>query len=248
MLAPGLVWVPDLVLYKRTTATAQAAQFSASPLAAAPAAEPAGSARSVANGMSALPSREEIEIERLRKDNGALREELGQLRADWDKELEEAETRALGAAARQYVADDAARLSELRDALDKTRAAFDAALAQQAMPLAGALAQDALARLVETQGDEAEWLVRTIERRLGELRSEAVVELRLAAGIEPGLLAGLREQLPPGAAIVSDPALRAGTARIGLRLGRVEVDPAAGLRELLSALEQGQIEQGQANA
>lgn len=203
---------------------------------------------SAAELIDASPSREQLEIERLGREGAALRGELEKLRGDWDKALEEAEVRALDVAARQHVTDDAKRMAELRETLDKARTTFDAALGQQAMPLARALAQEALARLVETQDDETEWLVRTIERRLGELRGEAVVELRLAEDIKPDLAARLREQLPPGAAIVNDSALRAGTARIGLRLGRVEVDPAAGLRELLGALEQGQTEPGQADA
>ena len=246
---PGSVSVADAVLYKRTTATAQTAQFSAAALAHP---EEAEAARSAPDLVDAPPSREQLEIERLGRDNTALQGELAQLRADWGKSLEAAEARALSTAARQHVTDDTARLLTLHEVLDKARAAFDAALGQQAMPLAQTLAQDALARLVESRDDETEWLARTIGRRLSELRSGAVVELRLAADIEPGLLAGLREQLPPGANIVSDPALRAGTARIGLRLGQVEIDPAAGLRTLLGALEQGgtdqnPIEPGEAN-
>jgi hypothetical protein len=240
--AHGLVSVAETVLYKRSTTTAQSAHFSSLSRDANPMVEAAGS-MDVAKDSS--PSREQIEIELLRRENASLRDELDQLRAGWDETLEQVEARALATATQVHVTNDAERLAELRGMLEKVRSAFDEALGQQSMSLANKLAQDALSRLVEVRDDETEWLMRMIERRLGELRSETVVELRLAEDVAPALLMRLREQLPPGAVIVGDSGLRAGSAQIGLRLGRVEIDPSRGFRQLLSVLEQVSAEQGQ---
>lgn len=232
------------MLYKRTTSTARTAQFAAG---SKPDAEQAENATLSQTAGDPLPGREQLEIERLNHENSDLREELGQLRANWDKALAAAEARALESASRQHVADDGARLAALQGALDNARNAFDAAFGQQLMTTAAALAQAALARLVEQRDSETEWLVRTIERRLGDLRGDAVVELRLAPGIAPDLLARLRDQLPPGVVITNDPAIPEGTARIGLRLGRIEIDPAAGLGALLGAFEADQDVHGLTN-
>lgn len=184
----------------------------------------------------APPSREQLEIRRLSDESSALRQELALLRKDWDSALAEAEARARETASRQHIADDAAALAALREGATAARKTFDGALQAGLESTAHGLAVEALARLVIPQANEDAWLARSIQRRMGELRKQAVVSLRVPGGLNPALIAGLRAELPAGATIEIDPALKPGTARIVLRLGRIEIDPSRGLQEALALI------------
>jgi hypothetical protein len=184
----------------------------------------------------APPSREQLEIRRLSDESSALRQELALLHKDWDSALAEAETRARETAALQHMANDSATLAALREGMAAARKTFDDALQAGLESTAHGLAVEALARLVIPVANEDAWLTRSIQRRLGELRRQAVVSLRVPDGLDPALIAGLRAELPAEATIETDPALKSGTARIVLRLGRIEIDPSRGLQEALALI------------
>lgn len=228
------------MLFKRDTATALHAQLaltadrSSGPESGVPA-DPALSDEL----RQSAPSAEQLEIAKLREANAALERELRDQRQSWQVALEEAEARALAIAARQHVIDDEERLAALHNVLEAARGAFDASLVTGCAKLAKALAAQALSRLVAPQAGEEEWLARSVAHRLEQLGDEAVVALQLPSDFDETLLNQLRGRLGPGTAVTRDPEIGPGTARIVLRLGRVVIDPGAGLRDLLSLIEEG---------
>lgn len=229
----GSGWVVRSMLFKRDTNTAREARLG-------PEAAERGAAlpqtQQDTGQAPAPPSREQLEIRRLKDESSALRQELALLRKDWDSAVGEAEGRAREAAALQHMANDSATLAALREGMAAARKTFDDALQAGLESTAHGLAVEVLARLVIPQTDEDAWLTRSIKRRLGELRTQAVVSLRVPGGLDPALIAGLRAELPAGATIEIDPALKPVTARIVLRLGRIEINPSRGLQEALALI------------
>jgi hypothetical protein len=226
------------VLYKRGTLFANRAR-----LPEAQAGEPAAPEQVVTLAeptdvapLRSDPSPEQIELARLRDENAALQKQIELLHQTWQSELEVAEGQAKKAAAQEHRSDDQARLAALRDALDVANEAFNAALEQTNGSLALALAGEALARLVEPQQNEQQWLQRSITARLAELRAQSILALHLPTDFDETLLAELTAQLPAKAIVVRDPQQPLGTARIALRLGHVEIAPARGLAGALAIL------------
>lgn len=214
------------VLYKRSSGTARGARLGlALPPQPAPVPE---------------PDARELEIAGLAAECGDLRRQLRDLERRREDECEAARAGAREEAAREFRQDDARRVEALAAALDTSLAAFEARLVETARELAPRLAQSALARLVQVRAAEPDWLLRVIERRLDRLDAQAVVSLHLAADdASEDVVGQLRARFPAKVAIACDPALKPGTARIGLRLGEVAIDPAAGAAHLLAILDEG---------
>ncbi len=213
-------------LYKRTSGIARDARF-------APVVPPAPVAKPE-------PDPRDLEIARLQAECDALQQKLAAAEQRWTKELESLRAAAKKEAADQFERDDAARVRALEAALEAGAAAFRSLLIEGARQLAPRLAQHALGRLVEVRKADADWLLRAIERRLDGLASRTVTGLHVAAGdLSEPILAALAERCGSGVAIQADPSLKAGTARLVLRLGEVVVDPAAGAERLLAALAEG---------
>ncbi|MBN8502032.1 MAG: hypothetical protein J0M19_12870, partial [Sphingomonadales bacterium] len=99
------------------------------------------------------------------------------------------------------------------------------------------IAGDMLGRLVKPLASENAWLDRSIARRLEDLRVDAIVKVMVPPsfleGKQPADLAAL---MPTGTAIEADADLAADTARIVLRLGMIDIDPAAGLAMALACI------------
>ncbi len=214
------------VLYKRSSGTAREASL--------------GLARPARPEPVAEPDERDLEIASLTAECADLRRQLQAVEGRWESELEAARTEARQAAAREFRQDDARRVEALTAALTAAVASLEMGLTTAARDLAPRLAHNALARLVQVREVERDWLLRVIERRLDRLDAQAVVGLHLSAGeVSEDALRQLRERFPAKVEIACDPALRPGTARIGLRLGAVAVDPAAGAAHLLAILDAG---------
>lgn len=184
------------------------------------------------------PSPQEITIANLRREGEALREELLELRQGWDAAIAEADVRAKAAAAREYVRDDGAAIAKMRESLDQARWGFDTALADAVPELAIRLAAETSARLAQVRSGEEDWLASVIARRLDELRAASVVALRVGpSDLTAALVDQLRPLLAPGVALEADPDLQPGTAKIELRLGQIDIDPAKGLCKLLAMVD-----------
>lgn len=229
------------MLFKRDTATARDARLAAAEIVQPndPASGQAPAGAREEPQAPAQPSLEQQEIARLSDENETLRRDLAALRQDWDEALSAAEMRAREVAARAHVADDGAQLRALSGALDAAAATFETALNGGIAQGARMLASDALARLVKPVASDSEWLARAIERRLGELRSQTVVAVHVPISLDEALLARVAASHLGGVTIIPDPGLQAGTARIALRLGQIELDLRRGIGEILQHIEQG---------
>ena len=171
------------------------------------------------------------------RSNRTLRGELENLCAKWQSELAAAEQRAGEAAASAHVRDDDKRLAALVGALGDARQSFDRHLLALVSQSASALAIAALDKLVSVREGDREWLARVIGQRLDRLDRGAVISVQVSEDDFADPVAAI---LPDGARIEKDAMLRGGTARITLRLGAIEIDPAAGLERLTDVLRRGE--------
>lgn len=186
------------------------------------------------------PDQREAEIARLKAEREDLRKQLATAEQRHAAELAELKVRARQAVAEEFRQDDARRLDLLAKALERSVGAFEAQLIAGARGFASRLARYALERLVRVGDAEARWLSRAIERRLDDLDSQAVVGVQVAAADwSEALIEQVGGRLADRAALFRDASLPAGSARIGLRLGEVTVDVAAGLARLLDTLSEG---------
>lgn len=189
------------------------------------------------------PDERDAEIARLKAERDDVRHKLAaaeQRRAD---ELTLLKAQAKQAAAEEFRQDDARRLELLAQGLERSVAAFESQLLAQSRELAPLLARHALERLVRVNETEADWLARAIERRLDALGSQTVIGVDVAAADwSEALVAQLRRRLGDAVVLSRDASLSSGSARIGLRLGEVTVDPGAGLDQLLKALDEGEAD------
>lgn len=186
------------------------------------------------------PDERDAAITRLEAECVDLRRQLAAAERRRDEELAELKRQAKQAAAEEFHQDDARRLELLAATLNQSLEVFQRELITQSRELAPRLARQALERLVQVDDTEAKWLARAIERRLDDLASQAVVGIQVAASDwSDALIAQLRGRLAEGTALSCDASLPAGTARIGLRLGEVTIDPDAGIAQLLRALGEG---------
>lgn len=213
------------MLFKRGSSMAEEAVF--------PAPEPAP----VKEREPVQPSEQDLAVARLSLDNETLRGDIADLRARWAEELAAVERRAQEAAAREHVRDDAKRLEALVGALSAARTQFEAKLIAAAERAANDLAVLAMGKLFALRIEDSELLARVIAQRLADLDEYAVVELQLApADLDGEVGAAVAAMLPEGTRVASETGLRAGTARIGLRLGAAVIDPAAGFDRLRAIL------------
>lgn len=186
------------------------------------------------------PSRQDLEIAGLRRENDALRGEIATLRAAWQDELSRAEARARDEAGQSHVRDDALQRTMLGEALQGARLHFE----NELLPLVGQWATEiamlALEKLVSLRQGDDDWLARVVARRLAALDADAVIALHLSPSDRDGEdNAALPAGLPPGTRIETDPTLRPGMARLQLRLGTIDIDPAAGFVRLRDMLDAG---------
>jgi len=154
----------------------------------------------------------------------AFEAEIARLEAALDDERRTA-AEAVVAARREgrdeAVADDAARTAAVADALADALAAWDARLGELD-GVAAAIARIALAKVFGDDDDRANRVVQTIAHHRARLGEQAVIGIRVSAADVAGeRFDAARDR------IAIDPALAAGEARIDLRLGTVDVDPAA---------------------
>lgn len=166
-------------------------------------------------------------------ENRTLRQEAEALRTNWQAELAAAERRARDAAAIAYIRDDENRLSALIGTLGDARQAFDRHLLTLVRNSAIELAATALEKLVSARQEDRDWLARIVEHRLDMLDESAVISVQVA---EDDFADPVGAILPEGTHIERSAALSPGTARITLRLGTIEIDPAAGLQRLTDLL------------
>lgn len=186
------------------------------------------------------PSEQDVAIAELTRNNEALRNELARLRANWADELALAERQAREAAARDHIRDDARRFEMLASALADARHQFETNLIALAERSATELALVAMVKLFDVRASDADLLARVISRRLADLDEKAIVELQLSPGDADGAVGSeVAAALPPGARIVTDSALPAGTARVQLRLGSAFIDPVEGFERLRAVLAEG---------
>lgn len=224
------------MLFKHTSSTAKSAKFfvaTSEPVRSNDADQPLESVK--------RPSKEELEIARLNEELETLQRRLDDLTAKWDDELADAYGRARADAAEQHVRDDAKMSAAMIEGLAKARETFDASLCEHAGELGSQLASVALGRLVAESDVEREWLVRSIARRVADLRAGAIVAVHMAPkDLTEAVLTQVRAALPVGTEIVPDPEIEPGTARFALKLGTVTIDPRKGLRALLEAIDASQ--------
>jgi hypothetical protein len=101
----------------------------------------------------------------------------------------------------------------------------------------GALAAQALERLVAPNETELAWLGRSVSRRLERVRAEAVVAIEVNPALfDSDRSSAFASALPTGTDIKPNAAVAAGTARIVLKLGAITIEPAQGRERLLAAL------------
>lgn len=188
----------------------------------------------------APPSKQEVALAEMARENDILRSEIARLRQNWADELASAERRAREAAARDHVRDDAARIEMLGRTLAEARQRFGTDLIALTKRSATELSAAAMAKLFDLRADDVDLLARVVERRLADLDEQAIVELRLSPKDADGAVGTeIMARMPEGTRIVTDPALRPGTARIHLRLGAALIDPAAGFARLCAVLAEG---------
>lgn len=190
------------------------------------------------------PSLEEQEIVRLRERAEVLEGRLAALEADWESALEAERVQARQEAAVEHKRDDERVFKRLEQALSEAGGLFEQRLSEGVEPLAAGLAATAFRRLVEITGEEEDWLGRVIARRLQDLVSESVVTVRVSPeDADDALAARLRNHVSTddasadGGALVTDASLPAGTARIDLTLGGIDICPGEGADALASLLD-----------
>lgn len=212
-------------MFKRGSSMAEEAVF------------PAPGPSSVIEREPVQPSEQDLAVARLAQENDMLRGEIADLRAHWAEELAAAERRAQETAAREHVRDDAKRCEALVGTLTAARQQFETKLVSAAERAANDLAVLAMGKLFALRMEDADLLARVVAQRLADLDEQAVVELQLApADLDGEVGAAVTAMLPEGTRVASDPGLRAGTARIGLRLGAAVIDPATGFERLRALL------------
>jgi hypothetical protein len=183
------------------------------------------------------PDPRDARLAELVAENGRLREELQQLRETWSAALAKAIDQARTEAAQAHVRQDEAMARQLEKSCEQARQAFDRMLDETLAGNVGALAAEALERLVAPNETELAWLGRSVSRRLERVRAEAVVAIE----VNPALFDSERSSafasaLPAGTDIKPNAAVAAGTARIVLKLGAITIEPAQGRERLLAAL------------
>lgn len=201
----------------------------------------ANAAQQFSSGHSATEDRKpdprDVRIAQLDAENDRLREELQQLRETWEAELAKAAQKARAEAAQVHVRQDEALARQLEKSCAQARQAFDTMLDRALAGNVGALAAEALERLVVPNETELAWLGRSVLRRLERARAEAVVAIE----VNPTLFdkeqwSTFANALPPGTAVKPNAAVAAGAARIVLKLGAIIIEPAQGRERLLAAL------------
>lgn len=178
-------------------------------------------------------SAEALELERLKAENNALRQELEQLKTQWNSALSDASSRAEAEAARKHKNDDQRRSCALEEALREARDIYAEHLGGQIEAMARDLACEALSSLVEIQASEAEWLARIIAQRLSRMRQAVSPRIHVA----PADLEALASLLPKESSIVADDQVTSGTAFIRLALGEIVIDPVEGLGRVLATIK-----------
>jgi hypothetical protein len=164
----------------------------------------------------------------------ALRARLHDLEREWPAEIARVRDAAKREAAAAHVRQDGERLAALSAALTGAQATFAGALRREGEGFAARLAGAALRQLVEARAEDDAWLLRVIDRRLADIEAGGVVALAL-----PESCRDLAEELaiPVGTALVFDPALAPGSARIELAMGGIPIRIENGLARLLAALD-----------
>lgn len=181
----------------------------------------------------------DVTIARLKVERDGLQQKLLIAERQRAEELDAIKADARAAAAHDFKRDDSRRIEILAAAVEASLSLFKAHLITQSRGLAPALARQALEQLVRGREVEADWLARVIERRLETLTRQSVVSVAIAReDFGDAVVQQLSRQLAAGAAVIADPSLKPGTARIVLRLGEVVVDPAAGVDRLLAMLDE----------
>lgn len=194
----------------------------------------------VRSAVPAPPDERDAAVARLGADCADLRGQLAAAERRSEEALLEIKRQAKQAAAEEFRQDDTRRLELLAQALERSVEAFQSQLLAQSRTLAPRLARIALEQLVRVGDGEAQWLARAIGRRLDDLNTQAVVSLQVAAADwSETLIEQIGGRLAEHAVLSRDASLPPGSARIGLRLGEVTVDTAAGLARLLQALDEG---------
>jgi flagellar biosynthesis/type III secretory pathway protein FliH len=183
------------------------------------------------------PDPRDARIAELDAANGQLREELQQLRETWNAALAKAIDQARTEAARAHVRQDEAMARQLETSCAQARQAFDTMLDRAFAGNVGALAAQALERLVAPNETELAWLGRSVSRRLERVRAEAVVAIEVNPALfDSDRSSAFASALPTGTDIKPNAAVAAGTARIVLKLGAITIEPAQGRERLLAAL------------
>ncbi|MEK6540950.1 MAG: hypothetical protein AABZ45_02385 [Pseudomonadota bacterium] len=140
--------------------------------------------------------------------------------------------------AQQYRDDDEKRiailLSAVTTAYEQTQRQIVGALGDAA----SRLAIHALSRLASIRVNDADWLADMIAQRLSMLNGSMVVALQLPPDMitSATIIDALAERLPDGCRVVADATVARGTARILLRLGQIDIDPAQGIAALIEAI------------
>lgn len=173
----------------------------------------------------AIPSEHDTRIAALEEEVATLRAALAEAAGIGAKAEEKAHEEGFTAGTAAARRDEDARLKAI--AAGAAAAAADWSEKLDALDgLAAALAQAALGRLFADAPDWREMVCRNLARQLQDLRRDAVVAVRVSAADFPDAAslaeAGGRLQLGT-VAISADPALEAGSCRLDLRLGHVDL-------------------------
>lgn len=187
------------------------------------------------------PSAAEREADRLRQRVATLEQQLADTEARWQSQFDTRLADAAADIARSHRDDDAKRIAVLQTAVtaavDAARTRFLAASADGATRLA----THALSRLAAARTADVEFLSAVIADRIADVGEAMVVRILIApVDLADGALTDiLATQLPPSCRVEADAAIPRGTARIRLRLGQIDIDPARGLDRLIAALAAG---------
>lgn len=184
------------------------------------------------------PSPEQAEVARLQTENAALEVRLQDMERDWDRALEAAQSRAREEAADRHVRDEANLHEIVQRAVSDAGQRFDELLSTACGPFAAKLAALALAKLFELRRQDEDWLGAVIARRLKAVAGQSRISVALAPGepsqaVESALLACGRGDVT----LETDSSLPPGTARLLLKLGQIDIDPARGAAAMVALLE-----------
>ncbi|PTS90563.1 hypothetical protein DBR17_01175 [Sphingomonas sp. HMWF008] len=155
-------------------------------------------------------------------------------------ERDASEAYAAGVADGQQATDDrvAQRLERLDAALSVAHDDWHARLAEMDT-LAVQLARTTLAKLFSESRDLGDLVARAITRKVATMRSESVVAITVSASdfADAPSIEALQRHIPTeGMALVRDTALAAGTCRLDLKLGHVDLSIEALADEVDEAL------------